>query len=329
MKPKSKMTRDQTFPICRVCESIYDDKFLKVKEMMFGTGDVFDYFRCGVCGCLQIKNIPAEMSKYYSGEYYTGNREIKAQSSIKKFINRQRSRLARSPLYGFYSFFADYAIERWIHITKVKIDSRILDVGCGGGDLLYNFHNYGFRNLTGIDPYLKNSAETAGINFSNKELSESEGEFDMIIFNHSFEHIPDQLNALKHALNRLAGGGVIFIRMPVVNYAYEKYKENWVQLDAPRHIVLHSEKSLEHLCNRAGLKIEQVSYDSTEFQFMGSKQYKKGITLNSERSYTVNFDKSIFSKEDIKKYSQEARRLNKEKKGDQAAFVLKLNEQTG
>lgn len=322
------MKRDQTEPVCRICDSVYNGEFIQVKELMFGTGDVFDYFQCGVCGCLQIKNIPADLGKYYSGEYYTGNREINTQSGLKKFFYRQRARIARSPLYGLYSVFVDYALERWIHFTKVKFDSRILDVGCGRGDLLHNFQNYGYRDLTGIDPYLKNN-EATGIRLLNKGLEDIEGKFDMVIFNHSFEHIPDQRNALKLALSKLTAAGIILIRMPVVNYAYEKYKENWVQLDAPRHIMLHTEKSMALLCKRLGLRIEKVFYDSTEFQFLGSEQYEKGITLNSYQSYTVNIDKSIFSKSDIKKYSQEARRLNKEKKGDQAAFLLKPLKQTG
>ncbi len=308
---------------CRVCSAVNDGRTFRVKELMFGTGHSFDYFLCKNCGCLQIATIPEEMNTFYDNDYYTGSRVPEIKSKLKRRIYRLRAVIALSPLYKIYSAFFKYAIEECIYYTKVKFDSKILDVGCGSGDFLYNFHNYGFLNLTGTDPNLKSAFDTDEITLYNKELSEIEGKFDLIIFNHSFEHIADQLKTLEIAKNKLTDKGTIYIRMPVVNYAFEKYKENWVQLDAPRHISIHSEKSMEILSVRAGLKVEHVFYDSTEFQFSGSEQYIKGISLNSEQSYTVNFEKSTFSKDDIRKYSKEARKLNKQKMGDQAAFIIK------
>jgi 2-polyprenyl-3-methyl-5-hydroxy-6-metoxy-1,4-benzoquinol methylase len=310
--------------VCRICNSANEGALFAVKEMMFGKGEMFNYFQCAACGCLQLAVIPEDMSVYYSDNYYTGSRVPEQYSALKKMIYRLRAKIAGGPLYSLYSAFYKYTIEEYICYTKVNFNSKILDVGCGSGDLLYNFHNYGFKDLTGTDPNLRNTYETEGITLYNKELAGIEGKFDLIIFNHSFEHIADQLKILETAKNKLTEKGVIYIRMPVASYAFEKYKENWVQLDAPRHINIHTEKSMHLLCSQAGLKIDRVVYDSTEFQFMGSEQYEKGITLHSDRSYTVNFENSIFSKDDKKKYSREARRLNKEKKGDQAAFVIRL-----
>jgi len=309
--------------VCRICNSTNEGGLFAVKEMMFGKGEMFNYFQCAACGCLQLADIPEDMSVYYSDNYYTGSRVPRQHSALKRMAYRLRAKIAGGMLYSLYSAFYKYTIEECIHYTKVNFNSKILDVGCGSGDLLYNFHNYGFKDLTGTDPNLRNTYETKGITLYNKELDGIEGKFDLIIFNHSFEHIADQLKILETAKNKLTNQGVIYIRMPVASYAFEKYKENWVQLDAPRHIIIHTEKSMHLLCAQAGLKIDRVVYDSTDFQFMGSEQYEKGITLHSDRSYTVNFDKSIFSKGDIRKYSRKAHRLNKEKKGDQAAFVIR------
>lgn len=40
-------------------------------EMMFGFGEEFAYFECSKCGCLQISEIPVDISKYYPSDYYS------------------------------------------------------------------------------------------------------------------------------------------------------------------------------------------------------------------------------------------------------------------
>ena len=69
--------------------------------------------------------------------------------------------------------------------------------------------------------------------------------------------------------------------MPIVPcYAFEKYQENWVQIDAPRHMIIHSIKSINFLIKEYKLKLLDIKYDSDEFQFWGSIQYKNNIPLH-------------------------------------------------
>ena len=56
---------------CRICGNTDEHKTYKIKEMMFGLGEPFTYFRCANCDCLQIENIPEDMSRYYSSGYYS------------------------------------------------------------------------------------------------------------------------------------------------------------------------------------------------------------------------------------------------------------------
>jgi len=95
-----------------------------------------------------------------------------------------------------------------------------------------------------------------------------------------------------------------------------------VQLDAPRHLYLHSIKSMETLANPVGLKISQVIYDSFAFQFWGSEQYQQDISLNDERSYAVNPKQSFFTEEQIKDFTKRSKVLNQKNQGDQACFYL-------
>lgn len=96
------------------------------------------------------------------------------------------------------------------------------------------------------------------------------------MFHHSFEHISDPLEALETVRSLLAPNGRCLIRVPVVSWARNEYGANWVQIDAPRHFFLHTEKSMEILAEKVGLEITRVEYDSTEFQFWGSELSKRG-----------------------------------------------------
>lgn len=308
---------------CKICGAeIKDPEMIPVKEMMFGSRDTFNYFICPNCGCLQIESPPKDKESFYSGGYYT-EKQIWDHAMGPGVKEKLRRRIARSKLFHLLNLFDNLSILDYIHYGDLRSDSKILDVGCGKGDLLYDFYTFGFNNLTGIDPYLKEEYHSESINLYRMGIDKIEGQFDLIIFNHSFEHIWEQDFTLKKAREMLTENGVILMRIPVPGFAFEKYRENWVQLDAPRHYFLHSEKSLELLCKKNALNIFKVIYDSTEFQFMGSEQYVKNIPLNSPESYTVNFEKSIFTNEERLKFRKMAKELNSKNTGDQASFFIR------
>jgi hypothetical protein len=90
----------------------------------------------------------------------------------------------------------------------------------------------------------------------------------------------------------------------------------------PRHFFLHSVASIRHLADQTGLQLDKVVYDSSAFQLWGSEQYAQNISLLSERSYAVNPGKSIFTRQQIRDFKREAKKLNAAGQGDQAVFIL-------
>ena len=121
----------------------------------------------------------------------------------------------------------------------------------------------------------------------------------------------------------LSENGACLLRMPVkTEYIWNKYGVNWVQIDAPRHFFLHTLKSFELLVKKSGMSIQDIVFDSTEFQFWGSEQYKRNVPLLAENSYYKNPDKSIFTKKEISEFKKKAKELNIMKQGSQVAFFL-------
>jgi len=318
--------------ICKVCGNSENNKEFKIKEMMFGFRDKFTYFECSKCGCLQIAEIPKNMSKYYPTNYYSYKKNL-TRNFVKEIFKRKRDEYALFKK-GFirmmiYKKFPN-PLFNLISRTRINYNSKILDVGCGAGNYLHALNRIGFKNLVGVDPYLRESTKEGDVEIYNKSIRELPGnqKYDFIIFNHSFEHISEQLQTLIKVYKLLSEGGVCLIRMPIkTDYIWNCYGTNWVQIDAPRHFFLYTLKSFELLVKKSGLSIQDIVFDSTEFQFWGSEQYKRDISLNSENSYSINPKKSIFTLNEIEKFKKIVKELNTKKQGDQAAFFLqKIND---
>jgi predicted SAM-dependent methyltransferase len=148
-----------------------------------------------------------------------------------------------------------------------------------------------------------------------RTIQEVEGDWDVIMYHHSLEHIPDQQQALRASASRLRPGGTCLIRIPTVSsYAWEHYRENWYQIDAPRHFYLHSLESMRHLADQCGMVIQSIVYDSTVDQFRASEQYRRKSGSEND---------AHFSRAQIRAWKKQAARLNRENRGDQAAFFLR------
>lgn len=301
--------------------------------MYFGTREEFDYFECSRCGCLQIAEIPHDMSGFYPDDYYSfaALDETSLVKKLRRFVSRKRNEYALfhrgvvgKLLYALRRPVMPFESLREFDALKDKV---VLDVGCGSGEFAHYLRELGI-NIIGIDPFVRqdihydnglNILKTTIFDFS-KETTQL---FDLIMFNHSFEHMPNPQETLQAANTLLRHSGAIMVRIPTVSsYAWEHYRTNWVQLDAPRHLFLHSVESMRILAANTGLEVSTIRYDSDELQFCGSEQYLKNIPLTSPHSYRTSIESSIFSKKDIACYKKQAAELNKQNLGDMAAFYL-------
>lgn len=129
--------------------------------------------------------------------------------------------------YSNYHRDEDYvkmsATLRNIFLTRFKLINRfikkgyVLEVGASTGEFLSLFKNAGFKTL-GIEP--SKSAEYAikkGLDIKRgyfEKLSLPKNYFDLVIMNHTLEHVKDPGAVLEKANQILKDGGVLYVDVP-------------------------------------------------------------------------------------------------------------------
>ena len=310
---------------CRVCGHAEGNRVHQARETMYGVAGVFSYLECAACGCLQLTTVPHDLASYYPSDYCSyGRAEVRSIPGWRRRLKRLRTlmlsgrfgpvgwaliRLTPLPPYG-----------NWMQKMPIGPEARILDIGCGAGHLLLRLQRDGFTSLVGIDPYIAESlVYPGGLAVKKQRIEDLHGEFDLIMLHHSFEHMDHPREVLSRLVGHLAEGGRLLIRIPLAGtYAWRKYGVSWASLDAPRHIFLHTPRSLSFLAAAEGLEIDAVIYDSHYKQIALSELISLGVNM-------MEFDqrsKRYFTPGDLRGFKRMARELNAQRDGDSAAFIL-------
>ena len=306
---------------CAICGNRHENRIHVAREMMFGMRDEFRYLECANCRCLRLIDIPEDMSKYYPGNYYSfapaGGLEAVLEDRWAAYAHGKLS------LTGWLADFllGPHATMTAIRRARVPLDARVLDVGCGAGSLIRRMRRFGYRNVSGMDPYIQSDIrDSDGVLVLKRSLNEMTGEFDMIMLHHSFEHIADQAGALREIRRLLGAAGRVLIRIPIADsFAWKHYGVNWIHLDAPRHLFLHSPMSLRLLAEQCGLHVAEVTYEGNASQFLGSEQYAKDIALVDQRGGILRRLQGLWL---ARQYRRRAQELNRNAQGDWCCFEL-------
>ncbi len=312
---------------CRICGSNGEHATYQVQELMLGLRDEHAYFQCRACQCLQIAEVPDNLPDYYpSADYYSYDAPRRYSWLKRQFVKRRdRYAVTGQSLAGrLLHLIMPSAKLSTLRPLALTTESRVLDVGCGAGVLLHSLREIGFTHTLGIDPFNpKDMHYPNGLKIEQRDIFSEQSSWDVIMFHHSFEHLPQQQATLEKAYQQLKPGGTVLLRVPTVSsYAWQHYGIKWSQLDAPRHLFLHSVDSIQQLASQTGFSVTNIVYDSNAFQFWGSKQYEQDIPLHSATSWAQSPENSPFSKKDIKAFEKRAHELNALNQGDQAAFYL-------
>ena len=176
-------------------------------------------------------------------------------------------------------------VQSWqaMHSVPLKLlaglpSGRLLDVGCGRGDLDAWFIRRGW-SVVGVEPSEQAGKVASGRGVQARvgtlaELELESGAYDAAVFRHSLEHINDPVGDLRRVRRSLRGGGVAIVTVP--NFACwqsRRFGGHWFSLDLPRHRFHFTADALRRMLTDAGFGRVEIVTSSSSVGLPASIQY--------------------------------------------------------
>src|SRR3954471_12384992 len=191
---------------------------------------------CERCGAATTDPWPSEatLKTAYEGWYRPAGGRFSGPGDA--FLKRSRGALAR-------------------RLDEIAPPGPVLDVGAGDGTLLDALRRTG-REAVGLELVsTRPDIEAADIADLDRR------DFAAIVFWHSLEHLPRPADALARAAELLAPGGVLVVAAPNSDSLQARlFKDRWLALDLPRHLVHLPARALVERLGALGLRVTRTSH---------------------------------------------------------------------
>ena len=158
---------------------------------------------------------------------------------------------------------------------------RLLDAGCGSGDLLEALRTDGW-DVLGVEPSAA-AAELArrrhGLDVVTGRFETADlppASFDVVTMTSVLEHLHDPRTALRRARELLRPGGLVAVLFVPRFDSSEaaRFGPRWLALDLPRHLTHFTDETLQTLADAVGLRVahrEDYSRRHNAAQLVGSR----------------------------------------------------------
>lgn len=166
-----------------------------------------------------------------------------------------------------------FPLSPFVRGIKIVPGGRYLDVGCVGGQFLYEMKRLNpTGEYYGVEPGNFDEKDVKGYDLKIfkgglKEACYPDNYFDVITMNHVFEHIHNPSETMKELKRMLKIDGTLIISVP--NYrslTYKLFGKYWYHLDAPRHLFIYSGETLKRYADKFNLKIVKIRYYKRAFK---------------------------------------------------------------
>ena len=196
--------------------------------------------------------------------------------------------------------------------------ANILDIACNDGTLLEKFSKFDW-DLTGVEPAqnIAPMARAKGIEVYNKffasEKIEFGKKFEVITALNVFAHVPNPLEFMRECKRNLSKNGIIVIQTSQRDMVEDRQFDTIYH----EHISFFSAKSMQKLCDRAGLKLYRIDTPSIHggsyvFYISENRQVQQSVTQRIDKEQEKGrFDKEIYTQfqSDILQIKKNARQV--------------------
>jgi len=240
---------------------------------MTTTGSTPDFNHCLLCGSINLKRMPRYAPHFLvscqncSFVFSSRNPSVKELNSV--YSAYQRGSVIPSPI----TFLKMNRLAS--SLMRLRQINTALDVGCGDGDLIVCFKEYGVSVYgTEYDAASAMIAANKGVKILSGGLQPYAPEgikgFDLIAFTEVIEHVNNPKDILAHFFKLLSPGGLLYITTP--NFCSIESKllgPNWGMIAYPEHLCYYCPKTLHRLLVNAGFeRVSLVSQNISVFRLV-------------------------------------------------------------
>jgi SAM-dependent methyltransferase len=219
--------------------------------------------RCSGCGLGMAAPMPeaGDVAGFYDLSAYYTHGESHMRPAPDQLLDKILVRLAWQA-----DRAAPFEVETILDLLPQG--GTVLDIGCGHGELVGQLVARGVDAI-GMDPDERSRALAADSGLTvlsgTAEVPAAEvagRRFDMVVMSHSLEHCLDPAAALATVQSLLAPGGRAYIEVPNAGCLhFETFRHCSEMFDAPRHLWFFTDRSLMHLAEATGLRVERWHYN--------------------------------------------------------------------
>jgi len=233
-------------PVCGLYEPVlvYRQRFAVADDGRRITG--YDVVECGGCGAVYADGIPSQEA--LDGYYAVAS----------KYEYLECGGQAPASLEGSHRDM----VERLLPLLPDQA-SKIVDVGCGNGDVLGLLRRAGYVNLLGVDP-AEHSAAAARRLYGVEvvpggvlAMPPTAAQAGCIVLSAVLEHVREVAQALREVSGMLAADGLLYIEVPDLERFACDGSAPFQQFSV-EHINYFTSESLVHAAAAAGLGLAQT-----------------------------------------------------------------------
>lgn len=310
-QPAIRLERPAACPVCE--HDGLAPAYRGLEDRLFGAAGSWNFDRCGRCGSLLLvpRPIAADLRVVYT-DHYSRRKPAAAGVPPSSWRHRLSHYLTRGFLSASFGYHSETTVAQRtlgfvlnvlprrreaIRLNALQLPyvphGRLLDIGCGLGDVLAQMTQLGWL-AEGIDtdPNVVGQARARGLQVQLATLEGqgyADGTFDAVSAKHVLEHVAEPVAFLTECRRVVKPGGRVVIFTPnLESLAHRVFGRHWLGLDAPRHLVLFTESSLRLAAERAGLAIERLETTGRITGFNWRVSYEMAIrrrTMYATRAF--------------------------------------------
>jgi SAM-dependent methyltransferase len=276
---------------CPVCASESRSNLYVSCDWLYRVPGEFKLVQCDECGLVYLEDRPSNQSlglyypidayyaykqpafyslftraSYTASLWYLVKKSILAHCYNYKHLGGSKvvSLLSRLPPVALLSNRATFQLSVLLH--PYVEGGSLLEVGCGSGRYLDLMRALGWKRVVGVDfsaTAVEQAKETLGLEAYCGELKDiglKPESFDAVSLSHTLEHVADPIAFLRDIYRVMKPGARLAIIVPnVESLSSRVYRDYWLALEPPRHLVNFNRRGLSMALERAGLSIETLT----------------------------------------------------------------------